>query len=131
MILEPLRIKLELAAAAIAAAAIGALLVWALAERSGRLACKVELQKSVDQVAVLAGSLERQSGAIEDLAGKTKSAIDRTGRVLDELERRGAGDRAKIARLEAQLAGQTPIRADGTPKGCKDYLDEWRAERGD
>lgn len=126
--LDPLRLKLELAGVALAIAALAGVAGWALLERAGRLECRVELQTSIDQVAALVDKLDRQGKAIDALAGQTKTVIDRTGRILDGLEKQGAADRRKISQLEAQLAAKVPTRPDGTAKDCSDSLKEWRAE---
>jgi hypothetical protein len=120
--------KALLGALAIMTAIAVGLGVWALFERAGRLECKVELVAAVDQVKVLADSLERQSEAIDKLGRATAGVVDRTGRILGQLELAAAGDRKTISSLRSQLETKTPLAADGTLKGCADYLKEWRAE---
>lgn len=122
-----LKAKLELAALIGAAAAIVGLAGWAMLERAGRLACKVDLVEARDQVKVLAATLERQGKSIDALAGQTKAIADRTGKILDGLERESARTRQTIEELELQLAAAPAANADGSAKGCADYLKEWRA----
>lgn len=128
MILEGLKLQLAAAAAIALVVLCSSLTVWALLERARRLECKAELVRAADQVDVLAGSLKRQNAALEALRLATAGVVDRTGRILGQLEAAAAGDRKTIASLRGQLQGKTPPRVDGSAKDCTDYLKEWRAE---
>lgn len=128
MILEGAGLKAALAGAAIAAAALAGTTIWALLERSGRLTCKVELQRAVDQVAVLAGAIREQSGAINDLGQATASGRAELRGLVERVGKQHAGTAAGVARLEAELRQKTPAKADGTPQDCRDALKRWREE---
>jgi hypothetical protein len=111
------------------AAALAGLSIWALAERAGRLECKVELQRAIDQVAVLAGAVRDQGQAIDKLGQASSATQLELRRRLEQLGRAGAGAQAAIDRLEAAVRAPAPKRADGSAKDCRDALKEWRAER--
>lgn len=123
-----LRAKLELVGAIVALVMLAGVTAWALIERAGRLECKVELVKAVDQARILGGTLERQDAALEVLGKQAAATISRTDRILGLLELQATGDRKTIASLRAALEAKTPRAADGSLKGCPDYLKEWRAE---
>jgi hypothetical protein len=128
MLLNPLQIKLALVGAALAAVAMLSLTVWALLERSAKLSCRVELVVAKDQVAVLSDKIEVQNKSLQKLEATTAQILKRTGLTLEQLAKQHEGTRKTVADLESKIASATPKNADGSAKGCADYLKEWRAE---
>jgi hypothetical protein len=128
VILEGLKLKLAAGAAIAAVAACASLTIWALLERSGRLEAKVELQRAVDQVAVLARSIDGQNESIQGLVDATAASRGELEAVLGAIGKQHASTRASVARLEASLQAPTPKAPDGRELDCRDAIGEWRRE---
>src|SRR5690349_9181405 len=108
MILNPLQLKLAIAGVMAAAVAIGSLTIWALAERSGRLECKVELVRAQDQVAVLASRIDEQTQSIRDLGKASTEARGELRGLVAAVGKQHEGTRAKVDGLEASIKAATP-----------------------
>jgi hypothetical protein len=120
--------QLKLAGVVAIAAALAGLSIWALLERSGRLEAKVDLQRAVDQVAVLARSIDGQNKSIQGLVDATAASRGELEAVLGAIGKQHASTRASVARLEASLQAPTPKAPDGRELDCRDAIGEWRRE---
>lgn len=133
--LNPLQIKLALVGLALGAIVVLGLTSWAFYERAGRFSAQVELekrntqlQKAVDQVAVLAELVKAQTASIDLLGQATSRGRQELRDMLDELTRSQAAAQNLVKRLETNLAGGTPKRKDGTLEDCRDAIREWKEE---
>ena len=127
--LNPLQIKLALVGIGLAFAAMSSLMIWALLERNGRLDCKIDLVRTVDQVDVLVARLEDQSKSIDDLAAATRNSREAMRGLVGQIGLEHQATRKTVAELERQLKAPTGRRADGSLKDCRDAIREWREER--
>lgn len=112
----------QLAGLLAVAAIIAGLTIWALVERSGRLACAVERQQFQDAYGVLASKAQEQSAAVAEL-GRKGAAAREAGRQAQIAAEAMAKERdAELARLGVQIAAPTPAGQD-----CRDV---WQTIRG-
>jgi hypothetical protein len=123
MILDGLKLNLAAIGAAAAAAAIAGVSTWALIERAGRLECKVERTRALDQVEVLAAAVRDQGASIERLGAQTGQAQLELRRRLEAIAKQGAAAQALVDRLEQSIEAPTPAAAD-----CRSAIEAWREE---
>lgn len=119
---NPLQIKAMIVAAALAAIAILALLVWGLYWRGEYRECKVENTALTGQVAVLADKLDTQSKAIQDNAATGQAALAVGRQLLAEARKKNPAPGA--AKSDAAASG--PAQPG---KGCPDAWTEIESGR--
>ena len=103
------------------AGAILALVVWALAERSARLACKASAAELQGAYLVLAGATQRQSAAIADLEAKASLARVQAHQAAIAAAAEAKAAQPAIDALGASLAAPTP-----PAQGCHEALEQIR-----
>lgn len=84
------------------------LTIWALWERSGRLACLVKIETLTWQLALLGQQVNEQNLKVRELKEASAAARKRGAEALSKAEARADTHRGEIAALEARIrAGST------------------------
>lgn len=128
-IADPAR-ALRQAGLVIVAVMVVGLACWALLERAGRLGAEGDLADARTQVSVLAGELDEQTRAVEDLEARGRAAVEagRKARAAVESDLRAHRTRADAlaALLASRPAGVDPMG----PAACVAGLDAVRRSLG-
>ena len=112
----------RLIAALALALLVAGLTAWALFERAGKLACRVDVEKLTGQIAVLGAQIETQNAAVVEWQQKAQEARQKGAQAAKVAKGATDAHSALLKALDSRIAAP-----EG--KSCSDAMTEIRAQR--